>query len=202
MDVIELARAIAPSIATPAPSVIVGSNNPDAVKLLQLMNETGQEIARRADWGALEKTPTVSATGTAQTYALPSDFSRLSLGSAVTFNGMPVRGGLSRDEAFALPATIGTPRYFRLAGKTIRFYPHPPALSQVLVSYQTANWCFNGGTGFSADDDEPLIPDELMTRGTIWRWKRSEGQDFSDFLAEYEAMLEQFGAFDQRERQP
>jgi hypothetical protein len=202
MDVIELGRAIAPSIAIPAPPLVVGNNSPDAVKLLQLMNETGQEIARRADWGALEKTHTVSATGSAQTYTLPSDFSRLSLGNAVTFNGLPVRGGLSRDEAFALPATIGTPRYFRLTGKTISFYPHPPASSQVLVSYQTVNWCLNGGEGFSADDDEPLVPHELMTRGTIWRWKRSEGTDYSDYMAEYEAMLEQMAMFDQRERMP
>lgn len=200
MNVIEIAKAVAPSIAIAAPSIVVSSSDPNAVKLLQMMNEAGREIARRADWGVLDKTTTVTGTGASQAFSLPSDFARLSTGNAVTV-GVPVRGGLSRDEWFSLAPVEGTPRYFRLVGDEISFYPYPATGAVVKVSYQSKDWCA-GGEAFTADDQEPFLPHELVCRGTIWRWKRSEGQDFSDFLAEYEAMLEQFVTFDQRERQP
>lgn len=201
MNVIDIAKAVAPSIAIQAPSVVVSSGDPNAVKLLQMMNETGREIARRADWGALEKTATITGTGANDAFALPADFARLSVGNAVLFSGNPVRGGLSRDEWLSLTHAEGTPRYFRLTGSSISFYPFPASGQAVTVAYQSKNWC-TGGESFTADDQEPSIPHELVCRGTIWRWKRSEGQDFSDYLAEYEAMLEQFSMSDQRERMP
>lgn len=201
MNVIEIAKAVAPSIAIEAPATVVSSSDPNAVKLLQMMNEAGREIAMRADWGALEKVETLSGTGTASAYPLPADFARLSIGNAVIGAGGPVRGGLSRDEWLSLTPTEGAPRYFRLTGGQISFYPYPALSDPVQVAYQSKHWCA-GGEAFTADDQEPLVPHELVCRGTIWRWKRSEGQDFSDFLAEYEAMLEQMSAFDQRERLP
>lgn len=201
MNVIDIAKAVAPNISIAAPSVVVSSNDPNAVKLLQMMNETGRELARRADWGALEKTATITGTGSNDAFALPNDFARLSPGNAVTFNGIPVRGGLSRDEWQSLSNSQGTPRYFRLSGDTISFYPFPILSATVLVSYQSSGWCA-GGENLLSDADQPLVPAELVIGGTIWRWKRSSGLDFQDYLAEFEAMLEQMAAFDQRERSP
>lgn len=201
MNVIEIAKAVEPSIAIAAPSVVVSNSDPTVVKLLQMMNEAGREVAQRADWGALEKIATLTGTGTSAAYSLPPDYARLSLGNAVLSSGVAVRGGLSRDEWLSLTPVEGAPRYFRLTGDQISLYPYPALSAPVLVAYQSKDWC-TGGESFTADDQEPLVPHELVCRGTIWRWKRSEGQDFSDFLAEYEAMLEQMSAFDQRERLP
>lgn len=201
MNVIEIAKAVAPSIAIAAPATVVSNSDPNAVKLLQMMNEAGREVAMRADWGALEKVVTLSGTGTSAAYTLPADYARLSIGNAVLSSGVAVRGGLSRDEWLSMTPVEGVPRYFRLAGDQISFYPYPALSDPVQVAYQSKHWCA-GGEAFTADDQEPLVPHELVCRGTIWRWKRSEGQDFSDFLSEYEAMLEQMSALDQRERLP
>ena len=202
MDVIDIAKAVAPSIAIQAPSVVVTSSDPNAVKLLQMMHETGKEIARRADWGALEKTTTITGTGANVAHSLPSDFARLSMGNAVFSASGPIRGSLSRDEWLSVTPKEDTPRYFRLTGTSISFYPYLANAATATVSYQSKNWVSGGGEIFTSDDQTPLVPDELMVRGTIWRWKRSEGQDFADYLAEYEAMLEQMSMFDQRERMP
>jgi alanine dehydrogenase len=43
---------------------------------------------------------------------------------------------------------------------------------------------------------------DLVVKGTIWRWKRKMGQDFSDYLAEFEAALSDRANFDMRERTP
>lgn len=202
MNVIDIAKAVAPTIAIQAPSVVVTSSDPNAVKLLQMMHEAGREIARRADWGALEKTTTVTGTGSNDAHALPADFARLSIGNAVFNSSGPIRGSLSRDEWLSLTHVEGTPRYFRLVGATISTYPFLANAATVTVSYQSKNWTSAGGEAFTADDQTPVVPAELVCRGTIWRWKRSEGQDFADYLAEYEAMLEQMSMFDQRERMP
>lgn len=201
MTPIDIAKAVAPNIAIAAPSTIVTNSDPTIVKLLQLMNEAGREAARRVNWGALEKIATITGSGTNAAFAMPVDFARLCEGNAVVCNGTPVRGGLSRDEWMALTPVEGTPRYFRLTGDDVSFYPFPATATIVRIAYLSAHWC-SGGAAFTADDQKTLVPHELVCRGTIWRWKRSEGQDFSDYLAEYEAMLEELAATDQRERLP
>lgn len=201
MNVLDIAKAVAPTLAIAAPSVVVSNSDPTVVKLLQMMNEAGREVAQRADWGALEKIATLTGTGTSAAYTLPTDYARLSLGNAVLSSGVAVRGGLSRDEWLSMTPVEGAPRYFRLTGDKISFYPYPALSAPVLVAYQSKHWC-TGGESFTADDQKPLVPHQLVCRGTVWRWKRSEGQDFSDYLAEYEAMFEQLAGTDQRERLP
>lgn len=201
MTALAISQKVAANVGIEKPSALVANTDPNAVKLLQLMNEAGQEVARRSDWGKMEKTIQITGTGANDAFDLPDDFSRLTTGSAVSVNGMPVRGSLSRDEWFSLVPTVGTPRYFRLAGDTISFYPYLKAGVVASVSHQSTEWC-DGGTEFQADGNEPFFPAELIERGAIWRWRRSIGADFSDYMAEYEAMLEQLSMFDQRERLP
>lgn len=201
MTALTIAKAIAVNVGVDQPTALVGATDPNAIKLLQFMNEAGQEAERRADWGQLEATHTITGTGSNDAFPLPADFSRLSMGTAVSFGGSPVRGSLSRDEWFLLSAIQGNPRYFRLNGTDISFYPYLKSGEAVSVSYMGKEWC-SGGASFSADGDTTTVPEILIERGAIWRWRRSLGADFSDFQAEYEALLEQLSAFDQRERSP
>lgn len=201
MSALSVAQAVAANVGIAKPSALVSSTDPNAVKLLQMVNEAGQEVARRADWGRLEKTFQITGAGSNDAFDLPDDFSRLTTGNAVLASGMPVRGSLSRDEWFSLGEREGQPRYFRLAGSRISFWPYPKSGEVVLVSYLSTEWC-EGGEAFEADDNVSYVPEVLLEMGAVARWKRSIGADFSDYQAEYEATLEQLAMFDQRERLP
>lgn len=205
MSALTIAQAVAANVGVARPGSLVANTDPNAVKILQFINEAGKETERRADWGKLEKDYQITGTGTNDEFPLPDDFSRLTTGNAVSVSGNPIRGSLSRDEWFSLPSTVSTdqkpPKYFRLAGDTMSFYPYPKTGLSVTLSYLSNEWC-DGGREFQADGDEAFIPEDLIIRGAIWRWRRNIGADFSDYLAEYEAMLEQLAMFDQRERLP
>lgn len=204
MTILEIIAAVCKNVGLDVPTSAVANTEREYVELVQFAKEASDEIARRADWAALRSTPaTITGTGTNDNFALPSGFARLTLGSAVTVGGVPLRGGISQDEWFALTPTMGTPRYFRINGtSSISFYPYPAAATAISVSYVTKNWCSNGTADWDNDTNTPLVPDELVTKGTIWRFKRKSGQDFSDYLAEFEAILTDLAGTDMQDRSP
>lgn len=203
MTILEIIAAVCKNVGLPVPASAVANTERRYVELVQFAKEAADEIARRADWSALRSTATITGTGTNDNFALPSGFGRLTLGSAVSIGGVPLRGGISQDEWFALTPITGTPRYFRVNGtSSISFYPYPAAAASISVSYVTKNWCSNGTANWTDDANTPLIPDELVTKGTIWRFKRKSGQDFSDYLAEFEAILTDLAGTDMQDRSP
>ncbi len=204
MTILEIIAAVCKNVGLPVPTSAVANTERRYVELVQFAKEAADEIARRADWAALRSTPaTITGTGTNDNFTLPSGFARLTLGSAVSVGGVPLRGGISQDEWFALTPTMGTPRYFRVNGtSSISFYPYPAAATSISVSYVTKNWCSNGTANWDNDTNTPLVPDDLVTKGTIWRFKRKSGQDFSDYLAEFEAILTDLAGTDMQDRSP
>lgn len=202
MTILEIIQAVAKNVGVDVPSQAVANTDREYVNLIRFSEEAAEELTRRVDWGALRATTTIIGTGTNDDFALPAAFSRLTMGNAVSASGAPVRGGISQDEWFTLTPVEGTPRYFRLGTDTMSFYPFPASAATVSVSYQSKNWCSNGSDGWTADAETPLVPADLVVKGTIWRFKRNLGQDFSDYLGEFEAALADRANFDTRARTP
>jgi hypothetical protein len=201
MSLLSIARAIAVNSGIPIPAEVISSDDPDAQKIIQFTQEAGEEIARRVDWGALRKVATITGTGSNDDFSLPNDFARLVQGNSVLADGSPVRVGLSADEWNSLTPTSGAPRYARLIGSKISFYPYPVSAAAVTVSYQSKSWC-NGGTSWASDGDVGLIPEILIEQGAKWRWRRQMGADYQDQLAEFEATLSEYAKFDDGMRLP
>jgi hypothetical protein len=201
MSLISIAKAVAVEVSISPPVSVVNSSSIDAQRMLQFTQATGEELARRVDWTELRKTTTVTGTGSNADFDLPDDFLRLIPGNSVTIAGAPVRIGLSADEWNSLTPSAGTPRYARLIGKKISFYPYPSNGVVVSIAYQSDEWC-SAGSAWAADTDTALIPEVLVTRGSVWRWRRQIGQDYQDMMSEYEAMLGQYEGFDSGMRQP
>ena len=203
MNLLEIIQAVCLNVGLAVPDQAVANTDREYVELVQFATEAAAEIARRVDWSALRSTATIVGTGSNDAFALPTGFARLTLGNAVTNGGNPIRGGLTQDEWLSLTPISGTPRYFLLNGTaSISFYPYPVLSSPTLISYQSKNWCSNGTAAWNADADTPLVPDDLVMKGTIVRFKRKSGQDFSDYLAEFEAVLSDLGETDMRGRSP
>jgi len=198
MTALSIARKVCIEVRLPSPSTLVSNTEVAYVEVRNAMEDAANEIARRVDWRGLQATTTITGTGSNDDFALPSGFSRLTRGNAVSVAGAPVRGGLSDDEWFSLTAAEGTPRFYRLKADTISFFPYPASGASVLVSYLTENWCSAGGSVWANDTDTALIPEDLIVKGAVWRYKRQKGLDYSDQLAEFEAALSDFTAFDKQ----
>lgn len=205
MTLLSIANQIATNVGLPQQASMQGTD-PNALKLVEFINEASKELARRVDWTALNKRQTIVSTGAAAPYDLAPDYARLIKGLSVTVAGNPLRGGISADEWFSLTPTIGTPRYFRMQGNKAAFYPYPSTGQQIVISYQSREWAEDaGGAGkaeMSIDTDKPRVPEDLLMRGATWRWYRHVGRDFSDYLAEFETMLTDLAEAEGGIRQP
>jgi hypothetical protein len=198
MSLLTIAKAIAINVSIQPPTTVLANSSPDAMKIVQFTQEAGAELARRVDWRALHKTTTLTGTGANDALPLPVDFARLSEGGSV--NGLRV--GLSEDEWNSLTPEMGTPRFGFLSGNTLSFYPYLAFGATETVQWQSANWCSSNSATWADDSNTALVPEDLVTLGAIWRWRRHHGSDFQDYMAEYEAALADRAKFDGGLRSP
>lgn len=199
MSLLTIAQGLAKNVGMQSPSIVVASTGREWAEALQFANETGEELARRVDWGALQASTTLTGDGTNLTHALPAGISRLGRGVTVK-SGTTALRPLSRAEWNTLTPVVGTPRYFLLEGDEITLWPFLANLATVSVSYQSKNWTSAGGAAFTADDQTSLIDEDLFLKGLIVRWRRQKGMAYQDEEAEYEAALQDFAGFDDRSR--
>lgn len=202
MTILEIIKAMAPEVSIEVPSAAVANPDREMVEAVHFATMACEEIERRGDWGRLQTTYTLTGDGTAQTFSLPDDFSRLQAGNAIIYQGHPVRGGLSADEWNSLTFVEGTPRFFRLIGNAIELWPFLALGETATVKYLSKNWNSNGSAVWSTDSDVAVFPGTLILKGAIWRWRRQKAMDYQDHQAEYEAALKDFAGFDDRSRTP
>lgn len=199
MSLLTIAQAVAKSVGIAVPSSVFGASDRDAVVLLSLANEVGEELARRVDWGELSRTAVLTGDGTFKTHDLPAGFSRIVTGIGVIGDAGAVRP-LTRAEWGSLTGVAGDPRYFLLQGSQITLWPYLASAETATVTYQTEFWCDNGTAAFASDDDAPLLDEDLFAKGLEVRWRRQKGEAYADQEAEYEAALKDFAIFNDRAR--
>ncbi len=200
LSILEIVQRACRILGLDEPDVAVANTDAEIVKLVQFSNETIDELIRRVDWPILSDTFTITGTGSNDTYNTSVGFDRLAKGNAVTTAGDTIRGTLSQSEWMSLTAVLGTPRYFRLHGSYLEFWPYPDTDDTITVAYQSNLWCSNGTDAWDEDTDTPLVPSELVIMGIIWRFKRYIGADFADHMAEYEAAIQDYAAAEGRVR--
>ncbi|KQS79034.1 hypothetical protein ASG25_10635 [Rhizobium sp. Leaf384] len=167
---------------------IYGNPDPDALTMLDLAQQAGDEISRRADWQALLRTGTILASNV----SLPSDFQRLTPGGGIrTSTGQFIRPVTNSGQwAVVSQMTPAQPYYFISSGK-IRVAPASAAVSAIM-DYLSKSWVQNGAAfkdRYSADDDTAVFPERLLMKNVVWRWRRQKGLAYDDQLAEFEADL-------------
>ena len=202
MTLLTIAKSAAINVGAAVPVSVLAGSSADNIKLIEYSQETAIELARRVDWSALRTVTTITGTGSNDDFDLPAGFARLTSGLSVTVGGVPIRGGVSQDEWRSLTPIVGTPRYYRLSGDAISFYPYPTDGLEISLSWQTKNWCSSGGEIWADDSDTALVPEDLIVKGTIWRWKRQMGANFQDYLAEFESALSELAKSDDGVRSP
>jgi len=197
MTLLAIGQAAADIIGIPRPSSIIGQNDTSTRLLYSCANRVGREMARRAPWQALTSTSTfVSVSTQAQPGSFPADFARIVPGSL--FNVSRHRacfGPLSPQEWSAGNNLTNQPFVDAFVIRDGQIYLlSPNAGDTYSFEYVRNVWCSNAAgttfhTSWSADDDVPLLDEELHILGLIWTFKKARGLEYAEDFASYERNL-------------
>lgn len=181
------------------PNAAVTSTDKQIIQLLALCEEEGQEEVERYDWQTLQS----EATFTTVAAQIQTTIAAVTTGFKSIVNDTiwnrtqrrPVYGPRSQQswqQAKAMQLT-GPFNTYRIMNDTIHFYPNPTAGQSCFFEYITKNW-ISTSTGTTSsiwvtDTDTPKLDDQIVTLGTIWRWKAAKGLDYAEDFAKYERRI-------------
>lgn len=170
------------------PGVQIASDLFAMKQIRSFMDATGDDVSRRTEWSRLYEDLTVP--GAVASVALPDNFQQLAERGAVRINKAgfhPSRGVVAPETWAFLTARPSAQPHHHLQGGQLHFSPALPA-EGALVRFVSSQWVV-GRDKIEQNADTFLIPERLLEKGTIWRWKRQKGLPYDDILAEYEADL-------------
>lgn len=172
------------------PSTIVGNNDPIAVQLLALANRTGRTLANDYRWQVLLTTYTFPTVDSTASYALPDDFGRFAnLTQWDNTNTTRVQGPVTPAQwqylqSSGLGGAAQFDKAFRIAGDLFYIYPTPTAADSITFQYYSNQW-ITGKEAFSADADEALLDEDLITLGLKYRYLQAKGDAYEEERNEY-----------------
>lgn len=152
------------------------------------LNAAGLDISRRTEWSRLYSSLIVA--GGVDAIDLPADFHEMAEQGAVRLNKasfVPVRPIIAPEQWEFLVVRPSSQPFYHLSGGQILFSPVLDA-DGAKVRYVSKYWV-EGKEQATQNGDSPLIPERLLEKGTICRWKRQKGLPYDDILAEFEADL-------------
>ena len=196
LTLLQIVQSATKRIGLQTPSSAIASTDPTILQLVALCEEEGQEQATSMQWESLQyeaqfTTVALENQGALKTIAPGFDYV---LNNAMWNRTLrrPVYGPNTPQEWQQSKAMQlnGPWNSYRIRGDAIYFYPAPPAGQQIDFEYYSKNWVYpvTGITSpiWTADSDQPLVNDQLMILGLVWRWREAKGLDFSGDFQKYE----------------
>ena len=188
MTVETVLRTVLLQIGLDQPDVQITSDDYEMRQIAALMNAVGEDIAGRAEWSGLYRDWAVP--GGLDKADLPPDFRKLAEKGAARLskNGFrPIRVVVAPEQWAFLTARPSAQPYCHLAQGKLLFSPTLPKPGAA-IRYVSKHWV-EGKAELTQNGDRLLLPERLVEKGTIWRWKRQKGLAYDDMLAEFEADL-------------
>jgi hypothetical protein len=189
------------------PGTFFGSPEVFEMEACDLVNEVAQDIAKYQDWQALIRLAELSGNGVIEVFDLPGDYDR-QMQSAVIQDGSTWAWGYQRFtdlNAFLFAQARGfngSPGGWTIYGDKVRFTPAPTGTA--MYPYVTRNWAKSANgeakSSFTADNDEYLLPDRLLTLGLVWRWRENKRLDASGDQEAFVKALDEYAAKDKGSR--
>jgi hypothetical protein len=171
--------------------------------LYRLANKAAKEVLRRPEYRLppLEREHSFTATtgATLQASGKPSNFERIipdTIWNRST--DKKVAGPIDQEEwsiANGLPISSNVEQCAMLRYDGLHIFAAPTTGDTIAYQYRinTPVQATGGGsykTAFSADTDEYLLGDELLTLDVVWRYKREKGRDYAENLKDFELALQ------------
>jgi hypothetical protein len=195
MTLLKICRKAARKLSISVPtSIAAATSNKDAQLLMELANEEGYLLARRANWRALRKEHVFTTVAQEeQTGSLPDDYSMM-VADTVFDRSLrrPVPGPITPQEWQQWKTNLIVPsdHHFMLRDDAMLIAPTPSAGHTIAYEYISTMWARdadgNEQEEFETDSDVSIFPFEIMKLAVIWRWKKHKGLAFEDDRIDYE----------------
>jgi hypothetical protein len=184
------------------PATVIGSTDPMVVQLRALLEEEGDDLARRHPWEIL----TLEASWTTTAQEDQGAMTTLAPGFRSIINEtvwdrttvLPVCGPMDSRQWQASKAMVASgPRYrYRIRGGKFLVNPVPAASESWYFEYLSSHWIIDTTqtttkAAFTADTDLIRLPERLCLQGLRWRWKKEKGFDYAEDFRTYEAMVKE-----------
>jgi len=202
MSLLTIIQQVCGRTNIPVPTSVMGSvTDGQVLQLLRLLEEEGQDLARRGPWQGITFETTWSTTAAedqgAMTTLASNGFNYI---KNQTFwdrtSKLPVLGPLNDLQWASIKArTITGPRYhYRIRGGKLLITPTPTASLTFAFEYASENWILGvDGTTyksiFSLDTDTILLPEHIVLQGLRWRWKKEKGLEYAEDFRTYEMQV-------------
>lgn len=196
MSLLSVVTAVTQRLAITVPNAVAGSQDPQIIQLMALLNEEGEELAARYQWQKLNQQATFTTVAT----EVQGSLSTIAPGYKFIINDTiwnrdlrrPVFGPLGPQYWQQMQAMFmqGPWNQYRIINDEIHFVPVPAAGEACFFEYTTSYWCeSSGGTpqaSYQADTDVALLDENILILGLIWRWKAAKGLDYTEDFNKYD----------------
>lgn len=192
MSVLDIAKSVMRRVMKQTITSAIGNADPKVLQAVELINEDGQELARRHTWQVLTQEASFSTLATeiqgVITALAGADFSFFV--NETMWNRTqrrPAYGPKSPAEWQQLKAQFnqGPWTQYRLRGNQLLFLPVPAAGQSVYFEWVSKNWCTDASgvtsrAAFTLDTDIAKLDETLLTLGGIWRFKHANNLDYGE----------------------
>lgn len=202
--VLQIVRDACSEIGITAPNTAVGSTDLQIIQITQLANREGKSLANRYPWTALVQQATYTTLAAEDQGALIGDI----LDEDVGFKYIVNETIWDRTGKYAVAGPTAGPRWqaeksfsitgpynrYRIYGGHLYLLPAPDAGRTIAFEYLSENWVQDEDATetrnkFTLDSDLPILDSDLITLGTIWRWKKSKGFEYAQDFEDYESAV-------------
>ncbi len=202
-NLLQIVQAVCNEIAITSPNAVATSNDPQVKQLLASANREGKELSKMTGpiegWPCLRKEQTIAIVGGTDNYAFPTDI--LTYISATGWNQSNHwrLGGPQTPQEWQFlksSAVTSSIQYrYRIMANRVYFDPVPTASATAVVEYYSKNWVLASDLTttkeyFTADDDTPILNDDLIELGIKWRFLRAKGFSYDEEKNMYEDAVE------------
>lgn len=204
MSVLSACREAAIELQGYEPSSIFSTSDQFCLELRAQANKTAVAVAKAHDWRALTTLHTIEGDGATTAFPLPSDYDRMLLKGAVysTRSQQPLSRPRDLDQWLEMQmiGVIAAPGYWNILGRQMHILP-VPATGEDVQFYYISNQIVSGSkTAFSADADEFILSERLITLGVIWRWRAMKRLEYAEDLKNFEIALSEEAGRDKGSR--
>ena len=194
---LEIIRRVCKMIGLLPPNVAFGSTDPQILQLMAISEEEGGQLSTRGNWTALQQEAVFNTVALENQGSLDT----IAPGCLYIVNNtiwnredhMPVFGPVDQQAWQQIRSQFFTGPFnqFRIKNNKLLYTPIPQAGQECAFEFISENWIYDpvGSTTarfWMADTDTPVLKDDLIVLGTIWRWKQVKGLDYAEDFNKYE----------------
>lgn len=197
------------------PNQAYSSTDPNVLQLVAFAQDTGRELVERYSWNGLKMLANITGDGNSTLFNLPSDWMRLCpsdkspMGALISLARptIPLIGPVNDEWLNQMKALPAYPAYpvWRIVNGELEIWPALASGEVVQFWYFSKAWINGYTTGtaqqyWSNDNDTSILDEDIIMKGTIWRWKRAKGLDYAEEFREYQLSLERNAGQQDNER--